>query len=153
MKKTAAIALAVLLLGSLCACGRKSAPDIDLAEMGAALAESGAFSGEMSQPSEDIALRIYGFEEADAEAFVFYTGTGATADEMLLAKAAAGAASSLTEACARRAENQKLAFKNYAPAEAAKLDSAILETAGDYVFFIVAADTDAASAVVDSYIG
>lgn len=152
-RKGAALLLAALL-GLLCACGRKAAQtDVDLPALGRALADSGAFSDAMRQPDQTIACRVYGFEEDAAESFVFYTGAGATAEEIFLVKAAAGSAAALREACEKRTENQKKAFEGYAPAEIQKLDDAVLETVGDYVLFVVAADADAARTVVDSYTG
>lgn len=153
MKRMATAFLAVLLLGSLCACGQKTAlPEVALSELGQALAECGAFSDVMSQPAEGVAPRLYGFEDGDAEEYVLYTGTGATAEEIFLIKAAPGGAAELEYACLQRIEDQKKSFENYVPAEVAKLDGAILETAGDYVFFIVAADTETVRSVMDSYI-
>ena len=153
MKRILSAVLAVYLFAALCACGSKTADkDIDIQALGQALAESGAFSDSMSQLSEDIARRIYDFEEGDAESFVLYTGSGATAEEIFIVKAASGA-KTFEDACRERVSEQKLAFQSYLPEEVAKLDAAVFETVGDYVILAVAADTAAAQAVVDSYIG
>ena len=154
MKRILSAVLAVLLFAALCACGSKTSDkDIDIQALGQALAESGAFSDSMSQLSDDIARRLYDLEEGDAESFVLYAGSGATAEEIFIAKAAGGAAKTLEEACQERVSEQKTAFQSYLPEEVAKLDAAVFETVGDYVILAVAANTAAAQAVVDSYIG
>ena len=153
MKRILSAVLAVLLFAALCACGNKTSDrDIDIQALGRALAESGAFSDTMSELSGDIARRLYDFEEGDAESFVLYTGSGATAEEIFIVKAASGT-KDFEDACRERVSEQKSAFQSYLPEEVAKLDAAVFETVGDYVILAVAADTAAAQAVVDSYIG
>lgn len=154
MKRILSAVLAVLLFGTLCACGGKSSGrDIDIQALAQELVESGAFSDVMSPLSDNVAKRMYDFEDEDAESFVLYTGTGATAEEIFLVKATGDEAQDFAEACRERVSEQKTAFKSYVPEEVTKLDAAILETVGDYVILVVAADAAAARAVVDSYIG
>lgn len=155
MKKIAIALLAAVLALCLTACGGgDSQKDIDLDALAADILDSGAFSDLLSQPAGGVPAKIYGFEEGDVSQCVMYYGTGATAEEIFLAKAAdSAAASRLAESCRKRVSDQKAAFENYVPAEIPKLDSAVLETSGDYVFLVVSGDSQAVRAVMDGYLG
>lgn len=155
MKKIIALIMALALALSLCACGGSgSGKDVDLASAAQQILDTGAFSDILSQPPEGVGARLYGFDEADVKDYVVYTGTGATAEEIFLAKCADGAAASrVQELCRTRAANQKTAFESYVPEELPKLDSAVLVTAGNYVFFVVSNDAAAVKTVVDGLAG
>ncbi len=153
MKKILALILALCMAASLCACGGSgSRKDIDPEALAQALLDSGAFTDLLSRPADGVAARLYGYAEEDVASAILYTGTGATAEEILILKAhdAAGA-DAVKTLCETRVSNQKLAFQNYAPDEVTKLDSAIIAVSGSTVIFVVPADAAAAQAVVDSY--
>lgn len=153
MKKITAILLALVLALSLCACGGGSGgKDIDAEALAGALLDGGAFTDLLSRPADGVAARLYGYDEGDVSQVILYTGTGATAEEIFIAKAHdASGANAIKTLCETRASNQKLAFENYAPDEVTKLDSAVLAVSGNTVIFVVAADAAAAQSVVDSY--
>lgn len=154
MKKLVCILAALCLALSLCACGggQKAEKEIDLDALAGALLDSGAFTDLLSPPADGVAARLYDFDEADVEAVIMYTGTGATAEEIFLARAVStDAAAALKTACEQRVENQKLAFRSYAPDEVAKLDDAVLTTQGSTVILVVSADAAAVRSVVESY--
>ena len=152
MKKLAIMFLVLALAAGLCACGGSGGASdkaVDLSSAAEDILGSGAFSDILSQPPEGVAARLYGYDEGDVEEYVLYTGTGATAEEIFLVKAADGAAASRIAAlCRTRVDNQKTAFESYVPAEIPKLDSAVVTVDGNYVFFVVANDAAAASAAV-----
>ena len=145
MKKIVALTLTLILLVSLCACGgRGGAKEIDLEALAQELTAAGIFTDTMSRAGDDLPARIYGLGEGDAVKTVLYTGTGATAEEIFLAQAVdSSAADSLKTACEQRVENQKLAFRSYAPGEVDKLDSAVIAVSGNTVILVVSADAAA----------
>ena len=153
MKKLLIILMALAMLAGLCACGGGGeAKEIDLDALAAELTACEAFTDILSQPADGVAARLYGFEDGDVVKCVMYTGTGATAEEIFLAQAADGAAAAaLKTACEQRVENQKLAFRSYAPAEVEKLDNAVIMTSGNYVVLVVSADAAAVRSIVESY--
>ena len=155
MKKLLILAVSLAMLLALCACGGGSgsqAKEIDLDALAAELMDSGAFTDILSQPADGVAARLYDFEDGDVTKCVMYTGTGATAEEIFLAQAANGdAASALKTACEQRVENQKLAFRSYAPGEVEKLDAAVIAASGNYVILVVSSDAAAVRGIVESY--
>lgn len=155
MKKLVILAVSLAMLLALCACGgggSSAGKEIDLDALASELTASGAFSDLLSQPADGVAARLYDFADGDVVKCVMYTGTGATAEEIFLAQAAsADAAAALKTACETRVENQKLAFRSYAPGEVDKLDSAVIVTSGNYVMLVVSADAAAARSIVESY--
>lgn len=156
MKKIVALVMALALALSLCACGGSggSGKDVDLAAAAQELLDSGAFTDLLNPPPEGVGARLYGFDEADVADYVIYTGTGATAEEIFLAKCAdSAAASRVEELCRTRAANQRTAFESYVPEELPKLDSAVLTVSGNYVFFVVSNDAAAVRTIVDGLAG
>lgn len=157
MKRLLILAVSLAMLLALCACGGGSgsgsqAKEIDLDALAAELMDSGAFTDILSQPADGVAARLYDFEDGDVTKYVMYTGTGATAEEIFLAQAANGdAASALKTACEQRVENQKLAFRSYAPGEVEKLDAAVIAVSGNYVILVISADAAAVRGIVESY--
>ena len=152
MKKLTAIVLAVVMLAALCACGGKTAKEVDLEALAAELIDAGAFSDILNQPADGVAARLYDIEDGAAKQVVLYVGTGATAEEIFLAEAAdASAQEALKTACEERVADQKTMFANYAPGEVAKLDEAVFVTYGNYVIMVVAADAASARSIVDNY--
>lgn len=149
MKKLIPLALSFCLLLSACGDKKSTAYDPDGATQ--ALVDSGAFSLPL--------------EELDAPLLYDFEGYGMDADKLTAAKAyaASGYAEQVsvtvwkTEADAKAAvtafggylEDLKETNKDYAPAEVAKVESAIVNQRGNSVLLIVPGDTDAAKEAVD----
>lgn len=151
MKRIVLLAVSLAMLLALCACGGGgSKKDVDLDALASELTASGAFTDIMSQPADGVPSRLYGFQDGDVSKCVMFTGTGATAEEIFLAQTSGSdAAAQLQTACEQRVENQKLAFRSYAPAEVEKLDNAVIVTDGNYVFLVVSADASAVRAILE----
>ena len=144
----AALAAAITLV--LCACGGSSAAEpFDPASTASALLDSGAFSENLEQLDQDVACMLYGIDESTVTGSAVYGSTGATAEEIavftLTDETAAQAAKTALET---RVADQKTALESYLPAEIVKLDAAIIEQRGSSVLMVVAADAEAAQAVL-----
>jgi hypothetical protein len=151
---SAILTLALMLCFSACGGGSSSdtAKDIDLTALAADLLDSGAFTDLLNQTADNVPAKLYGYDEADVAQCIMYYGTGATAEEILLVQATSSeAAARLTTACQDRVSDQKTAFSSYVPEELPKLDSAVLETVGNYVIFVVSNDAAAVQTIVDGY--
>lgn len=149
MKKLLPLVLVLCLMLSACGGGDGKAYDADGATQ--ALVNSGAFS---------VAL-----EELDAALLYDFEGYGMDAAKLTGSKAlsASGYAEQVsvtlwkTEDDAKAAvaafgtylQDMKDSYKEYAPAEVGKLDSAIVKQAGLSVLLVVPADADAAKAAVE----
>ena len=150
MKKLLIAFLALLMLAGLCSCGGKT---VDIDALADDLLASGAFSDTLSEPAAGVAERLYDIQSGAASHTILYVSSGSTAEEIFLVEAATDwAVGVLQDNCTARVSAQKEAFVNYAPAEVQKLDNAIVTSVGKYVILVVAADADAARAVVDRYV-
>ena len=144
----AALAAAMTLV--LCACGGGGAAEpFDPASTASALLDSGAFSENLEQLDQDVACMLYGIDESTVTGSAVYGSTGATAEEVavftLTDETAAQAAKTALET---RVAAQKTALESYLPVEIVKLDAAIIEQRGSSVLMVVAADAEAAQAVL-----
>lgn len=148
LKKWIVCLLTVAMVLCLAACG--GGKDVDLKDLAKDLMDSGAFTDILSESAENVPPSIYGFDAADVEQCLMYYGTGATAEEIFLAKctdsAAAGRVQSL---CQTRVQNQIAAFESYVPAEIPKLENAVIGTAGAYVVLVVSNDSATCQGIVE----
>ena len=149
MKQLLPLALVLALLISACGGDAKS-KDYDPAATAAALQESTAFSDALEALDKDVAAILYGLDEGSIQDCAVYTSLSAGAEEIaVLVLKDADAASAALDALKNRVEDQKTALKDYQPAEVSKLDHAIVKQQGNSVVLVVAADPDAAQAVLD----
>ena len=154
MKKALTLILvASLLLAALVACGTKTqAKDYDLAAMAADLKTNGGYSDIISPIEKDVAAKLYGVDASSISDCQVYCSTKATTEEIGLFKCAdEKAAETLLAAAKNRVKSQRDTYSSYAPAEMPKLDDAIVKQDGNYVFYIVTADSTKAQAVLDKY--
>lgn len=152
MKKLICGLLTAVLVLALCAgCGAKEPekePTFPAAETVRALLDSGAFSEELEELDPMLLFPLAGGAEL-YEGSVLYYSTGATSETA--AVIAVGDAKQVdgTEAALRTwLDGQIEAERDYRPAEAAKLENAILEARGNSVLLVVAADYEKASAAI-----
>lgn len=98
--------------------------------------------------------RAYGISEGDVVSGRLYLSSGATAEEIAVFEAKDDTAAERLLAAAReRVEAQKTAFEDYAPAEMAKLNSAVVERNGKIIALCIADDSAAAQKKVKQLIG
>ncbi|MCI8478696.1 MAG: DUF4358 domain-containing protein [Oscillospiraceae bacterium] len=149
IKQLLPFALAFALLLSACG-GDTKEKEYDPAATAAALQESTAFSDALEALDKDVAAILYGLEEGTVQDCAVYTSLSAGAEEIaVLVLSDTDATSAALTALKNRVEDQKTALKDYQPAEVSKLDHAIIQQRGNSVLLVVAADPDAAQAVLD----
>lgn len=146
----ALIALAAALCLLLSACGEKAAQTYDPAATAGALMESEAFSDALEALDKDVVAAYYGLDEGTLSDCAVYTSLTAGAEEIaVLTLSSEDAAKTALEALRGHVEDQKAALKDYQPGEVSKLDGAILDQRGSSALLVVAADKEAAQAVLD----
>lgn len=153
MKKIVAMLLALALFSFAAGCGDKAGADIDVAALGAELAQADIFDDIVSEMPAELAPRFYSYDGGDVTECVLYQSTMAAAEEVFVAKCAdEAAAGRVKAACEQRVADQTAAYESYVPAEVPKLQSAILQVSGCYVIFVVSRDAAAAQKIVDGYL-
>lgn len=113
-----------------------------------ALLDSGAFSEELEELDPLLLFPLSG-DAAGYEGSVLYYSTGATAETAAVISLRDADQVEQTEAALRTwLDGQIEAERDYRPAEAAKLENAILEARGSSVLLVVAADYEKAQAAI-----
>lgn len=142
------VLLCALLLSG---CGQSSTerePSFQPADTVQALLDSGAFSEELEELEPMLLFPLSGDAE-DYAGSVLYYSTGATAETAAVIAVRSANQAAQTEAALRAwLDGQIEAERNYRPAEAAKLEGAILETRGSSVLLVVAADYEKAQSAI-----
>lgn len=143
-----------LLIAALAACGEKTeAKKLDLAAMATDLKDNGGYSDIISPIEKDVAAKLYGVDASGIADCQVYCSTKATTEEIGLFKCTdEKSAEALLKAAKDRVESQRATYSSYAPGEMPKLDDAIVKQDGNYVFYIVTADSAKAQAVLDKYL-
>ena len=115
------------------------------------LLDSGAFSEQLEELELDIAVMLFWLEgeAADYEGSKVYCSTGATSEmAAVISVRDAERVEAVKTALDNWVASQIEAETNYRPAEAEKLENAIVEARGSSVLLVVAADWEKAQAVV-----
>lgn len=167
MKKWRKAALGVLFCLVLAACGGGESPELEPETAAALASEPGVFSETLERLDTVIAVRQYALEDylsEDAQApaeptgqygggaprIVAYRSTGATAEEVAVIAFPSEDQAKAYEAWAPEyLAEQKEANVDYRPQEMPKLDGAVLRRQGKSVLILVAADYQAAQAVLE----
>lgn len=152
-KKLIVCLLILALVLCLTACGGDKGKDVDIEALATDLVGSAAFVSDMSQyqVASAAAAGSYGFSTDDVEKCIMYYN-GAEGEELFLAKTVDGKADNLKTLCQNRVQNQKTSLQSYVPAAIPRLDSAIIQTTGNYVIFVVADNAAAAQTIIDGYL-
>ena len=145
MKRIFAMTLAILLL--LSGCAGTAEQEIDLEAVSTAVAQGNLFSDDMNPAQTDILLMLYGLSQDEVAQVVGYVGSGATAEELTGADAAAKIAAQVQA----RVDAQLTSFRDYAPQEVPKLESAVILQKGNFVVLCVCADNAAAKEILAPY--
>ena len=145
MKKTICIALGCLLLLAGCAKGGTAAFDPE--QVTQALLDSGAFSETLEELDPTLLFPLGG-DGQDYEGSLLYYSSGATAETAAVLVAPEGKAGEVEAVLSAWVDGQLEAERSYRPAEAEKLEHAILETRGNTVLLVVAADWEKARAAI-----
>ncbi len=150
------LALAVMLVAVLTACGGKDKKDdakgkeIDVQTSADKILSDGDFKDQLATVDKSMALgRLYSLDEASVEAAAFYTNSNSTAEEIAVIKVnSPDYVETVKAAYEKRVADQKEACKDYLPDEMPKLDSAVIYTNGNYAVLCVSNDNSKASDII-----
>lgn len=153
MKKFAAILCAAAMALSLTACGGGNDKDvsIDTAKLSGELLET-VTSDQLSETASDMLSSIYFFEDGTIETGTAYASSGATACEVAVVQSKDAKNTAEVEKLFRtRVSNQSELYASYNEAEVARLEEAIVKSAGAYTVLCVTDDTDKANDILKEY--
>ncbi len=141
MKKFLSGILLLTLCLSLTACGQGDRQPFDPAEDADTLLATTAFSEALESIDQDTACALYGIDPNTVSSCAVYGSTGATAEELaIFALTDADAAKAAATALGYRVEDRKEELEDYLPNEMDKLDHAVIDTVGNTVLLVIAAD-------------
>lgn len=152
MKKiTMMLCIAAMAL-VLTACGGKEKEvSVDPAKLAEELLTT-VTSDTLSETASDMLPSIYFFEDGTIESGTAYASSGATACEVAVVKSKdAKNASAVEKLFQTRVDNQSSLYASYNEGEVAKLDKAIIKSAGAYTVLCVCDDTDKANEILKEY--
>ena len=151
MKKTVVLILAACLLLGLTACGGKK--EMDGQTLADDLLANADFTDSLSRLDDQVVPALYGLDAGDYTDCVVYCGTAATAEEIAIFQAVdEAAAGRIPTAAEARVASRIETYKDYGPAEAMKLEDAVVRQSGLYVVVVVCSDAAGAEKIVDQYI-
>lgn len=149
-KRILSVLLVVLAIG-LFGCGSK-AVDFDVKSLANDLKTKIEYEDEPQLLDADFASNFIDMSSFSLEEGVFYEGSGATAEEIVVLKCtteddAANAENALKVRVSEQIEN----FTDYVPSEVPRLNDAVIVRCGKYVVLSVSKDSEGAKAIIDGY--
>lgn len=152
MKKITLMLCAAVMALCLTACGGKEKEvSVDTAKLAQELLTT-VTSDTLSETASDMLPSIYFFEDGTIESGTAYASSGATACEVAIVKSKdAKNASEVEKLFQTRVDNQSSLYASYNEGEVAKLDKAIIKSAGAYTVLCVCDDTDKANDILKEY--
>ncbi|MCD8336026.1 MAG: DUF4358 domain-containing protein [Lachnospiraceae bacterium] len=155
MKKMTAFICAAALALSLTACGSGTKDNetvtIEISELAEALLDT-VTSDTLSETASSLVPSIYYLDEEEVASAVAYASSGATACEVaVIESTSADGTEDVESGMQTRVDNQIELYTSYNESEAARLETAIIKSAGVYTVLCVCDDTDAAEALLESY--
>lgn len=153
MKKFTAILCAAVMAFSLTGCGGGKDKDvsIDTAKLAGELLET-VSSDKLTETASDMLPSIYFFENGTIEEGTAFSSSGATACEIAVVKSKdAENTADVEKLFQTRVNNQSDLYASYNESEVARLDDAIIKSAGAYTVLCVTDDTDAADKILKEY--
>lgn len=157
MKKMLCVLMAAVLLAAGTACEKEpeKEPSFPAAVTTQALLDSGAYSEPLEELDLDIAVMMFWLEGdvTQYEGSKVYYSTGATAEMAAVISVADESVVPEVEAALKAwVESQIEAERNYRPAEAAKLENAVIESRGSSVLLAVANDESKAVEAIETVV-
>ena len=128
-----------------------------ISEMGSLLRENATYEddiqplGENATDAIEFVSVFYGLEQSAIAEAVFYSGSGATPEEICVIKAAAGKINDVKTAMNNRVATLKQDFTDYNPEQMPKIDKAIVYVYGDYAVLSISCDDTQAKQVIENY--
>lgn len=125
--------------------------NVDIKKMAEEIQTQSITSGELKETTGDIFASTYFVDMSKVDESAAYLSSASTACEIAVVKCKDSTYAAEVETLFKnRAESQSKLFATYDTTEAAKLDSAIVKTAGNYVVLCVVDDTAKAEEVLKS---
>lgn len=150
MKKILCL-LTALALCAAAGCGGKEPAEKQPFEPAAtvqALIDAKVFSGEMMEFDHTLLFQLPEDEAGYQGSVVYYNMLGISEVAAVICASDAEQAAAVEQALMSWLETSKTNESSYRPAEAEKLGNAIVETRGNTVLLVVAADAEAAKSVI-----
>lgn len=155
-KTIVAAGLLLTLSLSLFGCGKEEAVEshkitIDVETLADKIVTEGSFQDDMNPLDEEQFDAVYeGVDESLISKKCIYTGTGATAEQVVVLEAKDDAsAEKLKEQLHTKLEEDIEENKDYLPKEVSKLESAVLEVKENYAIMVVSGDNDRVEEIVN----
>lgn len=152
-KKTILILCAAALTFSLTGCGgsKDKEVNVDVPKLTEELLAT-VTSDQLTETASDMLASIYFYEPDDVASAVAYASSGATACEVAVIESKDAKNTEAVEKLFQtRVDNQSALYASYNEGEVAKLDDAIIESAGVYTVLCVCDDPDAAEKILEDY--
>lgn len=150
MKKLLCVFMALTLF-TVAGCGGKEPAEKEPFEPVAtvqALMDAKVFSGEMMEFDHTLLFQLPEDASGYQGSVVYYNMLGISEVAAVICAADAEQAAAVEQALTSWVETSKTNESSYRPAEAEKLGNAIIETRGNTVLLVVAADAEAAKSVI-----
>lgn len=131
--------------------------EYSVTELGNLLRENATYEddiqplGENATDAIEFVSVFYGLDKTDIVEAVFYSGSGATPEEICVIKAAAGKINGVKSAMNDRVATLKQNFTDYNPEQMPKIDKAIVYVYGDYAVLSVSCDDTQAKQIIENY--
>ena len=154
MKKILVIALAIIALFALTACGGEKAVAIDTAALVSELQGNAIFVDQF-QPQDEVALSaLVKLDTSLISEFTYAVGTGYTGEEygVFLCNSKADA-ESLKAQLEAHVESQYALYESYAVDALPRIGNAVIMQKGSYVCIVCAEDYNGARVLVEKYFG
>ena len=152
MKKLFAVVLAVLTMSMAFAGCSSEETYISFDEVYNQLTSSIDFSASKMQKQTEAALNNYYYiDPATLEDYAIYMADYATgnADEIAMSDQMTTVKSLIND----RISDLKVRYEDYKPEEMPKIESAIIEEKGNYIFLVISPDNEKAQEVLDQLLG
>ncbi len=155
MKKLLSVLIIVVLVLSLAACGGKKTISLDINKLASELMSADLFVDQLSN-SKDINFDVTGQIGIDlslCKDYCYYIGSSVTGEEFGIFECNSEK-DALTVKTQLEARQDKLInlYQSYSPEAVERVNSSILQTAGNYVIFVSADLSDKAESIVNSAI-
>ncbi len=151
MKKMLCLLMALVLFVAAAGCGSKEPAvkePFDPAVTTQKLIDAGVFSGEMMEFDHNLLFVLPEDAAGYQGSVVYFNMFGISEVAAVICAADEESAIAVKQALSDWVETNKIGESNYRPAEAEKLDNAILEVRGNTVLLVVAADAEKAKSVI-----
>lgn len=153
MKKIVIALCAVLMMLGLTACGGEKSKEVSV-DTGKLAEEllTAVTTDTLSQTASEMVPSIYGFSSDDTESSIAYASSGATACEIAVVQSKdSSKTGDMEKLFQSRVDSQSALYASYNEGEVAKLDKAIIKSAGAYTVLCVCDDTDKAEEILKNY--